>query len=37
MAIRDLDRRLRNLDSSDTTTPTPLTDSLINNDPFSIL
>ena len=35
MAIRDLDRRLRNLDSSDTTTPTPLTDSLINNDQFN--
>ena len=35
MAIRDFDQRLRNLDSSDTTTPTPLTDSLINNDQFN--
>jgi len=35
MTIRDIDRRLRNLDSSDTTTPTPLTDSLVENATFN--
>ena len=35
MTIRDIDKRLRNLDSSDTTTPTPLTDSLIDNATFN--
>ena len=35
MTIRDIDKRLRNLNSSDTTTPTPLTDSLIDNATFN--
>jgi len=35
MTIRDIDRRLRNLDSSDTTTPTPLSDSLLENVTFN--
>ena len=35
MTIRDIDKRLRNLNSSDTTTPTPLTDSLVENATFN--